>query len=79
MLKIAGQPRTTVSLALIGSGCLAVFASRALLTLAVGSGIGSALILLHASLRSPNLKAKLSSAKNRLDKMGDNFIRDYGL
>ena len=63
---------------LVATGGVATLLSGALLTLMMGCGFGATLVMLHAAFRSPNLKARLSQAKSRLDGMGG-IARDYGL
>lgn len=77
--KIAGQDRNALGYGLLGVGSVAAWLTSAVGTLLLGAGLGSACILAHAILRSPNLKARITSARRRFDEIGGDLARDYGL
>lgn len=62
-VRIAGVKRSFVVFAVLGLGLLLLYRTRALLLLAWAGLIGDGAVLLHASVRSPNLKARLASAR----------------
>lgn len=79
-IKIAGVDRTKAAIGIMGVGSIAVFMTGALGTLLLGGCVGTALLLAHASFRSPNLKAKFSQTRRRINNAaGGDILKDYGL
>eukprot|EP00191_Tetraselmis_sp_GSL018_P002653 CAMPEP_0177610546 /NCGR_PEP_ID=MMETSP0419_2-20121207/19849_1 /TAXON_ID=582737 /ORGANISM="Tetraselmis sp., Strain GSL018" /LENGTH=162 /DNA_ID=CAMNT_0019105883 /DNA_START=524 /DNA_END=1012 /DNA_ORIENTATION=- len=62
-VKVAGVSRSLVVAALSAVSLILVYLTNALLTFALGTILGVGSVLAHASLRSPNLKARLASAR----------------
>ncbi|KAK9800260.1 hypothetical protein WJX73_009395 [Symbiochloris irregularis] len=62
-VRIAGVKRGVVAAVILGSGLLMLYRTRALLYLAWALLLGDGGVLLHAGLRTPNLKARLGSAR----------------
>ncbi|KAK9825812.1 hypothetical protein WJX74_009635 [Apatococcus lobatus] len=62
--RIGGMPRVLTVLVIWGAGGLLLFRSQRLISWTLGTLTGLSLILMHASMRSPNLKARLANARD---------------
>jgi hypothetical protein len=78
-MKVAGVDRSTLAASLVGSGGLAALFTGAINSLLWGAGIGVCVVAGHAVMRTPNLKARIGNFRQRLEDIGDDLQRDYGL
>lgn len=65
VLKIAGVPRTHVARIALGVGAALALWTGATKSLTLGLGLGAGLVGAHAVLRTPNLRAKVSTYHSR--------------
>lgn len=72
-MRVAGIDRRVVATSVLGIGGAVALWTGAISTVLLGLGAGASLVSAHATLRTPNLKVKLSASTYR---MGD---RDYGI
>ena len=84
-VRILAAPRAAVVIALEAAGALLLLLRAwVLLRIALAAAGGAALVAAHAALRSPNLKARLSSAREEFQAVwrGNQVeagARDYAL
>mmetsp|Transcript_39831 Transcript_39831/g.113006 ORF Transcript_39831/g.113006 Transcript_39831/m.113006 type:complete len:223 (-) Transcript_39831:16-684(-) len=81
-IKVAGVNRLLIATLLMALAFFVCYWSQAILTLSLGTILGACAVLAHASFRSPNLKARLASAREEFRAVWrgyGEFSHDYTL
>jgi hypothetical protein len=74
VLKVAGIKRSTVASCLLAVGGMVAVWTGASRTVSAGLALGAILTGVHAMFRTPNLKARLSSAQHQMANGGHRDI-----